>query len=84
MAKKKKDYSSSMKEALESFDLKIFMKWVKKHNKVLYPSFSALSEKTQMATMCKMICNRTDLLNSEAHKKAIKWLKENNMKGEIF
>ena len=84
MAKKEKIYIASMKEALETFDLKAFKKWVKKYNPSLYNSFSKSEETVQMATMCKMICNRTDMLNSEAHKKAVKWLKEHNMKGRIM
>ena len=73
-----------MKEALETFDLKAFRSWVKKYNPQLYKSFSRSAEEVQMGTMCKMICNRTDMLNSEAHKKAIAWLKKHNMKGRIM
>lgn len=84
MAKKQTKYFASMKEALETFDLKVVKSWVKKYNPQLYKSFSKSGEIVQMATMCKMICNRTDLLNSEAHKKAVAWLKEHNMRGQIF
>ena len=84
MAKSYTKYFASMKEALEAFDLKNFIKWVKKYNPSLYKSFSKATEEVQMATMCKMICNRTDLLNSEAHKKAVTWLREHNMRGQIW
>lgn len=77
-------YYSSMKEVLATFDLKKFKSWLQKYNKPLWNTFKNYNELVQMGTMCKVICNRTDLLGSEAHKKAIKWLKENNMRGGIF
>ena len=82
--KKVTKFQSSMKEALATFDLKKFKSWLQKYNKPLWNTFKNHNEVTQMGTMCKMICNRTDLLDSEAHKKAVKWLKENNMRGGIF
>ena len=82
--KKEKSYVNSMKEALEKFDLKAFKSWVRIYNPPLYNQFRLASKEVQMATMCKMICNRTDMLNSEAHKKAIQWLKEHDMKGRLF
>lgn len=88
MAKKQKikglDYTKSMKEVLEKFDLDALKKWMKKYRIDLYSRFPRANEIVQMATMCKMICYRTDMLNSEAHKKAVKWLKEHNMRGQIF
>lgn len=81
---RKATYYASMKEALEAFDLKAFKKWMSKYNRPLYTSFKGAPEDVQMGTMCKMICNRTDMLNSEAHKKAVKWLKEHDMKGRLF
>ena len=84
MANKQTKYFASMKEALETFDLKAVKKWMKKYNFALCKSFSKSSDIVQMATMCKMICNRTDLLGTEAHKKAVAWLREHNMKGRIF
>lgn len=84
MAKKLDKYASTMKDALETFDLKLVKKWMAKYNRTLYLSFKDAPEVVQMATMCKMICNRTDMLNSEAHKKALKWLKDHNMKGRLF
>lgn len=83
MAKKTK-YVASMREALETFDLKKFKSWVKKYNPALFTSFKDAPEEVQMATMCKLICNRTDMLGSEVHKKAVKWLVEHNMRGRIF
>ena len=77
-------YQNSMKQALEKFDLKALKKWMQKYNAPLWRSFKNASDIVQMATMCKMICNRTDLLNTEAHKKAVQWLKEHDMKGRLF
>lgn len=82
--KKLKKYVSSLKEALETFDLKELKKWMKKYNPILFLSFKDASEIVQMASMCKMICNRTDLLGTEVHKKAVKWLSEHNMSGRIM
>ena len=84
MAKKQKNYYASMKEALETFDLKIYLKWLKVYNPVLFVCFIDEPKEVQMATMCKTICGRTDMLNTEAHKKALKWLSEHNMKGRLF
>lgn len=82
--KKVLTYEQSMKEALMKFDLKAFKKWVEKYNKPLWKQFSQANETVQMATMCKCICNRTDMLRTEANKKACQWLKEHNMRGQIF
>ena len=82
--KKAQVYQNSMKQALENFDLKALKKWMQKYNAPLWRSFKNANETVQMATMCKMICNRTDMLNTEAHKKAVKWLKEHDMKGRLF
>ena len=82
--KKAHQYMKSMKEALMSFDLKALKKWLQKYNPPLYSSFSKSSEVVQMASMCKMICNRTDLLGTEAYKKAVRWLKDHDMKGRLF
>ena len=79
-----KQYVPSLGDALKTFDIKVLKKWMKNNNPALFQSFKKASELVQMASMCKMICNRTDLLGTEAHKKATEWLKEHNMKGEIF
>ena len=73
-----------LKKALEKFDLNSFRAWMKRFDKGLWNSFKNANEKVQMATMCKCICNRTDLLATEAHKKACKWLASNNMNGGLF
>ena len=82
--KKATQYQQSMRDALMKFDLKAFKKWVEKYNKPLWKQFSKSNETIQMATMCKCICNRTDMLATEAHKKACQWLKEHNMRGQIY
>lgn len=82
--KKAKVFQATMKEALETFNLNKFKAWIQKYNKPLWNSFKKSSETVQMATMCKCICNRTDLLGTEVHKKARVWLREHNMKGQIF
>ena len=82
--KKQDQFVSTIKEALEEFDLAKFKLWVKTYNKPLWASFKKQSKEVQMATMCKHICDRTDMLGSEAHKKAVSWLREHNMKGRMF
>ena len=77
-------YVASLGEVLKEFDLKKFKSWTQKHNLLLWKRFKMANETVQMATMCKCICNRTDLLNTEACQKARKWLAEHNMSGRIF
>ena len=82
--KKASTYQFALRDALVTFDLKVFKKWMQKYNSLLWKKFKESNETVQMATMCKMICNRTDLLGTDVHKKAIAWLKEHNMKGRIM
>ena len=87
MATKKREiesYYHSMKEALEKFDLKALKSWMRANNNPIYQDFKLKPEEVQMGIMCNMICNRTDMLNSEAYKKALKWLTEHNMRGMLF
>lgn len=84
MSKKTKNQFASMKEALATFDLKRVLEWLKKYNPSLYASFKKEKGEIQMATMCKMICNRTDMLGTDAHKKAVQWLANHDMKGRLF
>lgn len=84
MPKKKTKTAANIKEALSSFDLKSFKKWIERHNPPLFKSFSKMEEETQMGSMCKMICDRKDLLGTDCHKKAVQWLKEHNMRGRLF
>ena len=89
MATKKKKYDpirelQSERSALEKFSLTAFVKWLLNYNFSLYQRFIKFDKETQMGIMCKAICDRTDMLNSEAHKKALNWLKEHNMKGRLF
>ena len=78
------DYTKSMKNVLEKFDLRLLMKWMKKYRVDLYAEMLKHDQKIQTATMCKMICNRTDMMETDAYKKARNWLKENNMGGLFF
>lgn len=82
--KKEKSYSISMKEALEKFDLKELKSWMRIYNYSLYRQFKIKPEEVQTGIMCNMICNRKDMLNTEAHKKATRWLTEHNMRGMLF
>lgn len=82
--KKQSKYAKTMKDALETFNLKKVKAWMNKYNHQLYLQFEKASELVQMATMCKMICNRNDMLGSPAYIKAVKWLSEHNMSGRIF
>ena len=81
---RKKKIITDLKDALMMFDLSEFMAWSKKHNNSLWHQLEGMPEVVQMATMCKVICNRTDMLNTGAHKKAVRWLKEHDMKGRLF
>lgn len=84
MPKKTKPSYISVREVLEQFDLKKYKNWLRNFNKTTYKHFMNLNEETQMGCMCKMICDRTDMLSTEAHKKAVLWLKDHNMKGRLF
>lgn len=84
MAKKQEKNITSMKEALETFNLKIFKIWCKKYEPLLWKDFEDFNAEVQKAIIAKMICNRTDMLGTEAHKKAVQWLKDHNMKGRVF
>lgn len=89
MATKKKKNSAvselqSHRSALEKFDLSAFKKWLCKYNFSLWQRFIKFDNYTQIAIMCKQICDRTDMLDTEAHKKAVQWLSEHNMKGRLF
>ena len=84
MGKTKKNYVSSLREALASFDLKEYKRWVKKYSPNLYKTFCSYTEEVQMGSMCKMIINRTDLLSTEAHKQAVAWLRDHNMRGQLW
>lgn len=82
--KKSAKFPQSWNEALSIFDLKIYKQWLKKNHRALWVGFESYSEECQMAIMCQTICNRTDMLSTETHKKALAWLKEHNMKGRLF
>ena len=82
--KKARTFQETLVVTLEKFDLKAFKKWVEKYNKPLWKQLCKQNEECQMMTLCKCICNRTDMLNTEAHKKAVLWLKEHNTKGRMF
>ena len=89
MATKKKKHDpvaelQSHRSALEKFDLTAFKKWLSRYNFSLWQRYIKFDKKTQMAIMCKQICDRTDMLDTEAHKKAVQWLKEHDMKGRLF
>ena len=86
MAKKQEGLTrdQALRQALLKFNLNAFRSWIRKYNKGLWASFKNVNEKTQMGTMCKCICDRADLLATDAHKKACKWLAENDMKGGLF
>ena len=81
---KLKAYVKSLGDVLKEFDLKKFKSWTQKNKPLLWKTFKDADETVQMATMCKCICNRTDLLATEAHKKAVRWLTEHNMSGRMF
>ena len=84
MAKKKENYETSLRDVLEAFNLKKLMKWVEKYQPMLYKQMKDYSEEVQMGAMCKMICSRSDMLDTPAYKKASKWLVKHNMKRRFF
>ena len=88
MAKKQKNSAvaelQSERSALEKFDVTAFKKWLSKHNFALWQRYIKFDKDTQIAIMCKAICDRTDMLNTEAHKKAVQWLRDHNTKGRLF
>ena len=73
-----------LRKALEKFDINAFKACMKRFDKGLWNSFKNSNNTIQMATMCKCIFNRSDMLKTEAHKKAREWLKEHNMRGQIW
>ena len=78
------DFTKDMKDALLKFDLKFLLKWMKKYRIDLYDQMVKRDELVQMSTMCHLICNRTDMFNTEARKKAVRWLNAHNTRGGIF
>ena len=84
MAKKQIKEYTSMKEVLETFDLKIFKKWVQKNDPLLWNDFEDYNAKVQKAIMARMICNRTDMLGTEVYRKAVQYLKNTNLGGKIW
>ena len=72
------------RSALEKFELNAFKKWLRRYDFSLWQRFIKFDPNTQMGIMCKSICDRTDMLGTEAHKKAVQWLKEHNMRGRLF
>lgn len=84
MAKKTKKEDLSIRNVLGTFDLKKFESWLFKEKPLIWRIFHKANEEVKMGTMCKMICDRTDMLSTEAHKKAVKWLKDHNMKGKLW
>lgn len=84
MPKKKKN-ATSIKEALETFDTKIVGKWLKRNQPVKYAQYADFNEENKMAVICKSIIDRKDMLATEAHRKAVKWLNEHKMNdGRMF
>lgn len=85
MAKKEKKVPQKFGEVLKTFDLKVFQSWKKKYDPVGWEYLRTLTPETQMLIMCKLICSRTDMLATDAHRKAILWLKEHKMNdGRLF
>ena len=76
---------STLGEALKSFDLKVLMKWIERHDKPLHKQLVDKSEDAQMEWMCYTIINRTDLLGHGCIDKAFQWLKDHHyMNGRMF
>ena len=72
-------------EALRKFDIVAYRKFMKKNSKFLYDQFIKLSNDEQMLAMCTTIIKRTDMLNTPAYKKAVKWIHDHKKNdGRIF
>lgn len=84
MAKRSTKKETNLVKILEKFDLDSFQEWLKDFNKPLWKVFQKENRATRMMCMCKHIINRTDMLGTEAHKKAVAWLKKHNTRGGIF
>lgn len=74
----------ALREALGKFDLKALERWMKRYNLPLYKSFIGMDEDARMASMCKLIANRTDMLATEANRKAARWMAEHRMGAKVF
>lgn len=83
-SEKNKNKEMSLRNTLATFDLKKFESWLFKEKPLIWKNFHNATEEVKMGTMCKMICDRTDMLATDAHKKACKWLKDHNMKRRMF
>ena len=81
---KKEKICTSIREALETFDLNIFKKWCLKDDPLLWNVFKIYNKEVQKSIMAKMIINRTDMLGTDAYKRAVQYLKKHNSKGGLF
>lgn len=73
-----------LRQALAKFDLKAFERWMKKFCPTWYKVFSSLEEDVRMATMCRQITRRSDMLATEANTKAIRWMAKHGEKGAMM
>lgn len=73
-----------LRQALAKFDLRAFERWMKKFNPTWYKTFSSFSEDVRMATMCRQITKRYDMLATEANRKAARWMADHRMNARMF
>lgn len=72
-------------EALHKFDIVGYRLFLKKNSKFYYEQFIVMSHEQQMLAMCTTIIKRTDMLNTPAYKKAVKWIHDHKKNdGRIF
>lgn len=88
MAQKKKKTvtkkPANLKDVLLDFDIEGFKVWYKANRKFAWKGFESMPEEYQIATMCRVITNRTDMISTSAYRKAVEWLKDHKMNTGII
>ena len=81
------EYVAERNKALENLDVSEFIRFLVKHKNVIGATtvnrFLKSDEIVQKATMCKMVVNIISFKGTETWSKAIEWLTEHKMSGEI-
>ena len=74
-------------KALESFDINTFIKFLENYESEITPDVVAQFKKSspvvQQATICKMIVNIIKFRKTEIYNRAIKWLIQHDMSGDL-
>lgn len=82
-----KRYVKDRDKALRNLDIKEFIDFLYKYVEVLgyefVRAFVMKDEMTQMATMCKSVCNISSFQGTETYQRARAWLMVHGMKEDI-